>query len=45
MKIKPQQVVMASIPVVAGLVFFNIMTKLAGNSVVGKVLNGSIVRG
>jgi hypothetical protein len=39
-----KQIGWAAVGVVAGVALFNILTQLSGRSVVGKVLDGSIVR-
>lgn len=44
MKIKPQQVLMAALPVVVGVILLNNIKRLAGSSVVGKVIDGSLIR-
>jgi hypothetical protein len=44
MKFKPEQILMAAIPVVAGIVILNNLSKLAGSTIVGKIISGDLVR-
>lgn len=44
MKIKPDLLLKAAVPVVLGIVLLNNVRQLAGNSVIGKLISGDLVR-
>ena len=44
MKINFKAMISAGFGVVAGLVMFNNLRSLAGNTVIGKILNGDLIR-
>lgn len=41
---KAQQLLMAAIPVALGIILLNNLKQVAGNTVVGKVIDGSLLR-